>query len=153
MVCLKLGRPLVIAMVLLAVAVGTVVTAYSLHLFNLGNQSGASCPSSPTTSSSPAYFTLIMSNQGFNSSRTYTGPCPILNVAKGQSVTIHLRNDDPVEAHGFAITHYLDSGIELRPGQSNDITFTATQAGSFLVYCNILCSVHNYMQNGRLNVS
>ncbi len=153
MVRVKLGRPLVTSLVLLAAAAGTVVTAYSLHLFNLGSQSGTSCPSSPTASSSPVYFTLVISNQGFNSSRTYRGPCPILNVAKGQSVTIHLRNDDPVETHGFAITHYLDSGIELRPGQSNDITFTASQAGTFLVYCNILCSVHNYMQNGRLNVT
>jgi heme/copper-type cytochrome/quinol oxidase subunit 2 len=41
----------------------------------------------------------------------------------------------------------------LREGQSFDISFTANQAGTFKVYCDIFCSIHPLMQNGLLNVT
>jgi heme/copper-type cytochrome/quinol oxidase subunit 2 len=72
---------------------------------------------------------------------------------KGQSVTIRVENNDTVEPHGFVITHYFDAGVKLGPGEFHDVIFVASQTGSFLVYCNILCSVHQSMLNGQLNVN
>jgi len=150
----KVNRPVVIlGTIIILIAVGVLATAYSLHLFNPAGKTGPECPSTPSSQSSSANFTLIMSNRGFNASRTYAAPCPVLNVGKGQIVRIHLENVDPVETHGFAVTHYLDSGVLLGPGQTKDVVFTAAQAGTFTVYCNVLCSIHLYMQNGRLNVT
>ena len=137
----KVSRKMIIATGLVIVAAGgTIAAAYALHLFNLGI---------PTPN-----FTIIMTNQGFNGSRAHTSdPWPVMNVLRGQVATIHLENMDTTESHGFAITHYLDSGVQLRPGQSFDVVFTASQSGTFLVYCNIICTIHTYMQNGRLNVA
>ncbi len=149
----KNQRYIAFGIVVVLVAGVTVTTAYSLHLFDTTGRSGPSCPSSPASSSSSVNYTIIITNQGFNASKTYAQPCPVLNVRKGQAVTIHLENIDPVETHGFAITHYRDSGVLLGPGQSKDIPFTATQTGSFLIYCNVVCSIHLYMQDGRLTVT
>jgi len=103
--------------------------------------------------SSFVHFTLVMSLNGYNDSRTQGFPWPKMNVTLGESVTIHVVNDDSVQAHGFAIAHYFDSGVTLRPGESYDMTFIADQLGTFNVYCNIVCTVHVYMQSGRLNVN
>ena len=149
----KKQRNIAIGIVVILIATGAVATAYSLHLFDTTRQSGPPCPSSPSSSSNEVNFTIIMSNKGFNASRTYAQPCPVLNVRKGQIVTIHLENVDPVETHGFAVTSYLDRGVLLGPGQRRDVVFTTTRAGSFLVYCNIVCSIHVYMQDGRMNVA
>jgi heme/copper-type cytochrome/quinol oxidase subunit 2 len=120
-----------------------VVTVLELNLFSIVNHP------------SDDHFTIVMSEQGFNSSKArYPTPWPIMNVRKGDKVSIHVENDDPGgEPHAFVITHYFASGIKLAGGQSDDISFTANQAGSFLVYCNILCTPHTYMLNGQLNVT
>ena len=142
----KINRRKVIPIVIIVLAVsGTVAAAYALHLFGTNTVPGN------------VQFTVVMTQQGFNGSRNHvTDPWPVMNVAKGQRITIHLWNNDTTvqETHGFAITHYFDGGVALRPGETYDLTFTANQSGSFLVYCNILCvGVHAYMQNGRLNVA
>jgi heme/copper-type cytochrome/quinol oxidase subunit 2 len=93
----------------------------------------------------------MLTNEGFNGSKSHTDPWPVLNVGRCDRVTVHLENQDN-QAHGFAITHYLDSGVKIQPGQTYDYSFNANRSGSFVVYCNILCSIHLYMQNGRLNV-
>ncbi len=115
--------------------------------------------SGPSTTPT-AEFTVIISNDGFNGSKNYynasdpsSNPWPIMSVHLGDRVKIHIVNDDTVEPHGFAITHYLDGGVTIRANQSVDVIFTADQAGTFRVYCNIVCSIHVYMQNGRLIVS
>src|SRR5207249_4116009 len=56
---------------------------------------------------------------------------------------------------GFFAAAYLFYffGFALGPGTCGDVTFTADQTGSFLVYCNISCTIHLFMQNGRLNVN
>ncbi len=151
----KNQRYIVFGIVIVLVAGVTVTTAYSLHLFDTTGRSGPPCPSSPASYSSSSNYTIIITNQGFNASKTYAQPCPVLNVRRGQTVTIHLENIDPVETHGFAITHYLDNqgAVQLGPGQTKDIVFSATQTGSFLIYCIVPCSIHPYMQDGRLNVT
>ena len=144
---------IVIIVAVAAVGVGTwaYLTFTYPGLFNTIGTSNLACPSGATSASAQTHFTIIISGQGFNGS-TYAAACPLLSVVKGQSVTIHLVNDDG-ERHGVAISHYFAGGVEVAPGQSRDITFTADQVGSFVIYCNIGCFAHNYMQNGRLNVT
>ncbi len=127
--------------IIIVLALGTTYAVFALHLIDIG--------STP----SQQHFTIIITNQGFNGSRTHSDPWPVMNIKKGDTVTFHVQNADTTEPHGFAITHYLDSGVKLSPGQSDDVTFTANQAGTFLVYCNIFCTIHVYMQNGQLNVT
>jgi heme/copper-type cytochrome/quinol oxidase subunit 2 len=60
-------------------------------------------------------------------------PLPKMNVTIGQTITIHALNNGTV-THSFAIAHYFDKSAVLLPGQSCDLTFSASQAGSFWVY-------------------
>jgi heme/copper-type cytochrome/quinol oxidase subunit 2 len=138
----KIKRQTVILLVTIAVVASSAfVGAYYLGLLNANH--------TPTT----VHFTISMTNLGFNDSRDHSAPWPIMNVVRGQSVTISVENNDTVEPHGFVISHYFDAGIKLGPGESHNVVFVASQAGSFLVYCNILCSIHQYMLNGQLNVN
>ncbi len=146
---------LVLVIVLIVVAItGFFAAAYTLHIFGLGTRNCWARPASVPTSS--AYFVVVMANEGmnvgFNGSKFQTGSWPIMNVTLGRSVTIHVINNDTVQSHGFAIQHYF-SGFALGPGTCSDVTFTADQSGSFLVYCNISCTIHIFMQNGKLNVN
>jgi hypothetical protein len=135
-------RPAITVLIIIVLVSGTTFAVFALHLYDLGNPS---CQ---------ARFCIIITNQGFNGSKSHSNPWPVMNVRKGDFVTIHIENDDSTgEPHAFAITHYLDSGIKLPAGQSHDFNFTADQAGTFLVYCNIFCTIHVYMQNGQLNVT
>ena len=104
------------------------------------------------TTKSQVTFTLIASRTGYNGSVNMGSPWPVMTVRQGQTVTIQVKNDDPVEPHGFTVTHYLDSGVTLRPGETYTLTFLADQKGTFRVYCNIFCTIHVYMQNGELTV-
>jgi hypothetical protein len=145
-----ISRRMVMAMVLVAiVATGVVLTASALGVFKR-----LSCALNPSISTGQVHFTIVMSGQGFNDSMThYPVPWPILNVAACQTVSIHVVNQDTRDAHGFAITHYFTSGVILSPGQTHDVVFTASQTGTFLVYCTIICPIHVYMLDGKLNVS
>jgi heme/copper-type cytochrome/quinol oxidase subunit 2 len=78
---------------------------------------------------------------------------PVLNVQQGDQVIIHVINNASSEPHGFAITHYFNSGTTVRPGQNYTLEFVANQAGTFKIYCNVFCSIHPFMQNGELIVS
>ena len=138
------SRRTILATLLVAVAVagGFVGVTYALPYFQI-------CLGTPSS----VHFTIIMTSQGFNGSKSHTtDPWPVLNVGRCQKVFVHLENQDTTEDHGFAVSHYLDSGVRVRPGQTDDVTFNANRPGSFLVYCNILCTIHFSMQNGRLNV-
>jgi heme/copper-type cytochrome/quinol oxidase subunit 2 len=81
-------------------------------------------------------------------------PWPIMIVHKGQTVVIDVYNCATSESHAFAIAHYYPAGAVVHPGQSITIgPFTVNQTGNFTVYCNIFCSIHFFMQNGRLDVT
>ena len=134
-------RTIVAVAVILVLGSSVVATSYSLTYFQV-------CVSAPSVS-----ITVVMTDQGFDGSRAHTDPWPVLNVGRCARVTVHLVNQDTTEPHGFAITHYFDSGVQVRPGQTDDITFNANRSGSFLIYCIIICLAHTYMQNGRLNVT
>jgi len=106
----------------------------------------------------PADGFLIIANQlGFNDSVNHGVPennWPVLNVKLGQNVTIVVCNADPSQAHGFQIDHYYVAQlVSIASGQVLRVRFVADQAGSFRIYCQILCTVHWAMQNGQLIVS
>jgi FtsP/CotA-like multicopper oxidase with cupredoxin domain len=132
--------------VLSIVAIAALIAAAVFLALNPSANSVASTAKSQVT------FTIIASRMGYNGSVNMGTPWPVMTVHQGQSVTIHVKNEDPVEPHGFTVTHYLDSGATLRPGETYTLTFLADQKGTFRVYCDIFCTIHVYMQNGRLTV-
>jgi heme/copper-type cytochrome/quinol oxidase subunit 2 len=104
---------------------------------------------------------LIVANlDGYNDSKDHNvgvgnelGSWPVINVNKGANVTITVCNTD-TQDHGFQVRYYYDSKIVgVAPGQSLTISFIADQKGSYAIYCGIFCTVHVYMQSGKLVVS
>jgi len=153
---LKSRRVYLVAATLVIVGAGFFVGAYAFQF--LGSQT-PNCWTRPANGSDTSVFTVVMANQGanvgFNGSAYHPTPWPVMNVTLGQNVIIHVINNDTVQAHGFQVIHYFDSGIlgGLAPGKCYDVKFTANLAGSFAVQCNIGCSIHILMQSGRLNVN
>ena len=108
-----------------------------------------------------AYFLIVEADPpspyaGINGSYYVptTTQWPVLNVRLGQVVSIHVINCASSEVHGFAIQKYDDNSlISIPTGQHYDVTFTASEAGTFRVYCDVPCLIHPLMQNGALIVS
>ena len=151
------SRRVALATPILVIAVaGFFAAAYVFHF--IGSET-ANCSIRPSSAPNTAIFTVVMANEGvnvgFNGSAYHPTPWPIMNVTRGQNVIIHVINNDTVQAHGFQVTHYFDTGIlgGLAPGRCYDVKFTANVQGTFLVQCNISCSIHILMQSGRLNVN
>ena len=153
---LKSRRAYLVAATLVIVGAGFFVGAYAFHFFGPQNPN---CWTRPPDAPNTAVFTVVMANQGanvgFNGSAYHPAPWPVMNVTLGQNVIIHVLNNDTVQAHGFQVIHYFDSGIlgGLAPGKCYDVKFSANLAGSFAVQCNISCSIHILMQSGRLNIN
>lgn len=109
--------------------------------------------------SSVVSFTIVDSDPGTNyegmngSAYHLNAPWPVIEVREGQTVVITVYNCAPSEAHGFAITHYFNSGAAIPAGQSYNLTFVADDVGTFRIYCNIFCAIHPLMQNGELIVT
>ncbi len=104
------------------------------------------------------YFLIIADMNGFNNSVAYlrshpNEPWPVINVHRGDRVNILVCNLDDYSPHGFAVGHYFDQGAALMPHESFRISFVADVAGTFAIYCTIICPVHEYMQSGQLVVS
>ncbi len=129
---------------------GFLVSAYTFHFFGLGAKD---CEAHPTNAPNSAYFTIVMTQQGYNGSQSHPSPWPIMNVTINETVTIHIVNKDPTQSHGFAVNHYFNKGIALQSGDCIDVNFTANQLGTFRVFCTIPCTVHIFMQDGRFNVN
>src|SRR2546428_11742398 len=150
----RLLRRVLVIVLIVVVVTGFFAAAYTFHFFGLGT---TNCWARPTNvPASSTYFVVVMANEGMNvgvnGSKFQSGSWPIMNVTLGRSVTIHVINNDTVQSPGFAIQRYF-SVFSLGPGNCSDVKFTADQPRSFLVYCNISCSIHVFMQNGRLNVN
>ncbi len=137
--------------VLLAVAVGGIILFGIGIAFKLGYLPGNK--DNQGIASHQTYFTIVMLNTGFNGSANQAGAWPVMKATKGQTITIRVINNDPVESHGLAISHYFDGGVALRPHELYDIVFVADRTGTFRVYCNIFCAIHPLMQNAQLVVS
>jgi heme/copper-type cytochrome/quinol oxidase subunit 2 len=99
-----------------------------------------------------------MSRYGYNDSVLEgAGPTkawPVITVLQNATVNITVCNADTVEAHGFQISNYFDSEIvSVVPGQVIHVSFVATKAGEFRIYCAIFCSIHLFMEYGELRVN
>ena len=104
----------------------------------------------------PAGFFLIIADlSGFNDSIAHGAPLspwPVVHVHQGDYVRFIVCNVDQTQAHGFAIQTYFDAGLAIPPGDAFRIEFRATIPGTFVIYCNIFCTVHAFMI-ARLTVS
>jgi FtsP/CotA-like multicopper oxidase with cupredoxin domain len=103
-------------------------------------------------------FLIIASQYGYNDSVLEgAGPSkawPVISVTQGQTVNITVCNVDPTESHGFQVSNYYDSKIvSIAPGQVVNVSFIASRAGSFPIYCAIFCAIHLFMEYGLLRVS
>jgi FtsP/CotA-like multicopper oxidase with cupredoxin domain len=147
---------LVTGVVLLAISVAVV----GIGFISNSTEQPASSVSQPTVSRStcvrpPGFILIIADLSGFNNSIGHgapSNPWPVITVRRGDVVRLLVCNKDSTQPHGFAIGTYLDAGVTLAPGDAYRIVFTATVPGSFVIYCNIFCTVHIYMV-GRLVVS
>jgi hypothetical protein len=103
----------------------------------------------------PGFILIIADLSGFNDSIAHGAPLnpwPVIHVHVGDFVRFVVCNEDQMQAHAFAVQTYFDSGVVLAPGDAFRIEFQATIPGSFVIYCNIFCTVHAFMV-GRLVVS
>jgi FtsP/CotA-like multicopper oxidase with cupredoxin domain len=96
----------------------------------------------------PGFFLIIADLSGFNDSISHGAPAnpwPVIRVQQGDEVRILVCNKDTTQPHGFAIGTYFPAGVTIAPGESYRIVFTATVPGTFVMYCNIFCTVHVFM--------
>ena len=144
-----------------AIAVMIALTVLATGLVSIPpSQPPSSVPSAPTVKKStcdrPLGFILIIADlSGFNDSVSHgapVNPWPVVQVHQGDVVRLLVCNKDTTQPHGFAIQTYLNIGVVLAPGDAYTIVFTATVPGTFVIYCNIFCTVHVFMV-GRLVVS
>ena len=144
----------IVAALVVVVLVGAVATA---ALFLASRGTGAPAQSLPQGCAQPrGGFLVVASNTGYNDSIGHGAPqknWPVISVRQGQNVTIVVCNID-VQAHGFQITHYYDKNeVTVSPGQVIKVNFVADQTGAYVIYCEIFCSIHIYMQSGLLDVT
>jgi FtsP/CotA-like multicopper oxidase with cupredoxin domain len=147
------SRRLVLVLAIIVVAgTGGFVAANTLHWFGLGTPA---CGGVRANGPGYVHFTIVESHGGFNDSVTHGLPWPIMKVTIGDKVTIHIVNNDQTgDSHGFIIGHYFIGGVVLHPGECYDLTFTTDQTGSFLVYCDVTCKIHDpWMLHGEFNVN
>lgn len=150
---MKKSRIAFIVIVILIIAAGIVTLLSYEGIFRTSQTT--------ITTGKTVYFTIIESDPpnamaGMNGSYYKGGSAnwPIMNVHLGDRVVIAVFNNGSSEPHGFGIDHYEPSpGLTISPGQEQTITFIASEAGTFRVYCTIECSIHPLMQNGELIVS
>jgi hypothetical protein len=102
-----------------------------------------------STCDRPPGFSLIIADlSGFNNSIAHgapVNPWPVIRVHQGDLVRILVCNKDATQPHGFAIETYFPVGVAIAPGQAYQIVFKATVSGTFVMYCNIFCTVHVFM--------
>ena len=143
-------RPFAALLVIGLAIVSFIIVAYALpFFFNLFNPQV--CAISGNMSGSNR-FSIMIDSSGYNGSSYHVLPWPKMNVTLGQSVMIHVLNNDTVQAHGWAITHYFAQGVALRPGQSCDVAFNASQAGTFQIY-NTIVDTTEFFEHAQLNVA
>ena len=96
----------------------------------------------------PGFILIIADLSGFNDSMGHGAPAnpwPVIRVQQGDVVRIVVCNKDTTQLHGFSIDTYFPVGVAVAPGEAYRIVFTATVLGTFMVYCNIFCTVHVFL--------
>ncbi len=150
-------KMLVVVGIVAALIIGSAASYYWPSLSTPANPPPVAQPLSPCVKP-PGYFLVIANLQGFNNSvghlqKAPNEPWPVISVHRGDRVNLLVCNIDDYSPHGFAIEHYLDSGVALMPHESFHFSFVADQVGTSTIYCNIFCPVHAYMLNGQLIVT
>jgi FtsP/CotA-like multicopper oxidase with cupredoxin domain len=103
-------------------------------------------------------YLIVASQYGYNDSvLNGAGPSkawPVISVTQGQTVSITVCNADSLESHGFQVgTYYDKSVVSIAPGQVVSVSFVASKAGDFPIYCAIFCAIHLFMEYGQLRVT
>lgn len=96
-------------------------------------------------------FTITADLNGYNNTKSQGGEGPLLTVQTCDTVVVNFANRD-IQSHGLAIDFYAVNGLEAQGGDTVRVQFLAYKAGDFRVFCNTLCSIHNYMQHAGLTV-
>ncbi len=100
-------------------------------------------------------FLIIATNTGYNDSRHHGAPqtpWPVIKVRSGTTVSIVFCNTDN-QAHGLAVEGYdPDVGATL-PGHVSQITFVASESGTYRIYDTLLSTEHIYTESGELLVT
>jgi flagellar basal body-associated protein FliL len=155
---MKKSRKALIGCVAIAVLVVVGVVTGAIPLFQSpgsGTYRSSVTVTRSTCTRPPGFFLIIADLSGFNDSIAHGAPLnpwPVVHVHLGDFVRFVVCNQDQTQAHAFAIQTYFDSGVVLAPGDAFRIEFKATFPGTFVIYCNIFCTVHAFMV-GRLIVS
>lgn len=112
-------------------------------------------PSSPCSGvvSLTRSFTIIANSNGFNESMYHQQiSWPVLTVHRCDIVKITVMNKD-IQTHGLAVDYYATRGTDIQGQQTLSLPpFLAYKTGQFRVYCNSRCTIHEFLQNGSLNV-
>jgi len=137
--------------VVVVVVIAAVALAFAI-LAPISTPPSGNAPSGPSQGNCKppeGYTAIIENNSGINGSIAHgapKNPWPVITVHKGDTVRLFICNLDRIEAHGFAIDGYFDGGVTLRPGDTYRLTFTADKTGSFVIFCNVFCTVHIFMR-------
>ncbi len=141
-------KRLIITLAAIAVA-GTaiLVPLYVFHIFG-----PVTCGTPPANVARSSHLAIVITQAGYNQSKYHTLPWPRMNVHLRQDVSIHVWNNDTVQPHGFAISHYFEQSVYLRPGESSEVVFQACQTGSFSVQETTFATNYPFL-NAELDVS
>ncbi|HKR62710.1 MAG TPA: IPT/TIG domain-containing protein [Thermoanaerobaculia bacterium] len=80
-------------------------------------------------------------------------PSPFV-VDEGDTVTVNVTAVDDGQGfgHGFFIEHYAEDQNQVLPGSPITIQFTADTAGTFIVFCTIVCGIDHPSMNTEFTV-
>jgi heme/copper-type cytochrome/quinol oxidase subunit 2 len=98
-------------------------------------------------------FTILATVNGFNDSVNHQQESwPVMSVHRCDIVKITMINKD-TQTHGLGIDYYAAKGADIPGGQTlSEPPFLASRNGHFRVYCTTLCTIHQSVLNGSLNV-
>src|SRR5437899_12681970 len=95
-------------------------------------------PPSPCSGVSGAArsITIVADLNGYKGSKSQTGPWPVTTVHECDRVEITIINND-TQAHGFAVTYYSNSDLEIVGGTPpHTFKFPPTQISQSTTYCS-----------------
>jgi FtsP/CotA-like multicopper oxidase with cupredoxin domain len=142
-----------LAVVVLLVGLIVVVAVFITGIVVVPPRQSSNVPApvlaAKSTCDRPAGFFLIIADlSGFNGSISHGAPVtpwPVIRVHQDDVVRILVCNEDTTQPHGFAVSTYFPTGVAMAPGEAYRIIFTATVPGTFVIYCNIFCTIHVFM--------